>query len=138
MKLRLISGMVLLLLIGMLAACGGTSAKNPNQVHVTLADFTIRADQTTFTPGISYHFVVTNTGQTSHEFMIMPPMAGQMPMGQMDHMALYHLDERQLPAGASQSFDYTFPQLAAQQSLEFACHLLGHYEAGMHLPIAVT
>jgi len=137
MKLRLMLGIVLLVLIGLLAACGGTSANNAHQVTVTLSDFHIQSDATSFTPETTYHFVVTNTGHTNHELMIMSSMSGQMPMGQMDRMALYHIDASQLPAGASKSFDYTFPQTATQQSLEFACHLPGHYEAGMHLPMAV-
>jgi uncharacterized cupredoxin-like copper-binding protein len=69
--------------------------------------------------------------------MIIPPMSGPMPMNQMDRMALSHIDASQLPSGASKSFAYTFPQTATRRSLESACHVPGHYEAGMHLPLVV-
>src|SRR5437764_4635289 len=104
MKLRLALGMVLMMFVVILAACGGTSSSTPNQVNVTLSDFKFQSDQTSFTPGTTYHFVVTNHGHTNHEFMMMQPISGQMPMGQMDHMALYHIDSNQLPPGASKSF----------------------------------
>ena len=136
MKYRFMLSIVAVLLMAALAACGGSG--NANQVNVSLTEFKIQSSQTTFTAGTTYHFVVTNNGQTNHEFMIAPPMNSQMPMGQMDKMALYVIDQSQLPPGASKSFDYTFPSSEVQKSLEFACHLPGHYEAGMHLPVTVT
>lgn len=137
MKYRFMLAAFAVLLLTVLAACGGTSSSKANQVNVTLSDFKIQSSQTTFTPGTTYHFVVTNNGHTSHEFMVMQPVSGQMSMGQMDHMALYHVDASKLPTAASTSFDFTFPSSAARESLEFACHLPGHYEAGMHLPITL-
>jgi uncharacterized cupredoxin-like copper-binding protein len=134
-------GVVVGFLMIVLAACSGTSSTTPSntfQVHVSLTDFKVQSSVSTFSPGQAYHFVVTNNGQTNHEFMIMQLMSGQMGnMQQMDKMALYHIDATALPPGASKSFDYTFPSSVSQQSLEFSCHLPGHYEAGMHQPIAV-
>lgn len=139
MKKYVIVGIVAALLGMMIfSACGSTSSSEPNQVNITLSEFKVASSQTTFTPGKTYHFVVTNQGNTNHEFMLMPPMSGQMPMGQMDQMALYHINADQLPPGSSKSFDYTFKQPFKQGALEFACHLPDHYEAGMHLPITVT
>lgn len=140
MKLRLKLSLfaVLGLMALVLAACGGTSSGNSNQVNVTLSDFKVQSSQTAFVPGQTYHFVVTNDGNTKHEFMVIPPMSpGMNDMQQMDKMALYYISSDQLPSKASKSFDYTFPSSAAQLSLEFSCHLPGHYEAGMHLPITV-
>lgn len=137
MKHRILICAIVVFLVAVLTACGGSSSST-NQVNVSLSDFKIQSSQTTFTVGKTYHFTVTNSGQTNHELMIMPPMSGQMPMSQLDQMALYHINASDLPPGASKSFDYTFPSSAVQKPLEFACHLPGHYEAGMHLPIAVT
>lgn len=129
---------VLSMIMFVLAACGNTSSGNANQVNVTLSDFKVQSSQTTFMPGKTYHFVVTNDGNTNHEFMVLPPMStGMNNMQQMDKVALYYISSDQLPSKASKSFDYTFPSAAARQSLEFSCHLPGHYEAGMHLPIFV-
>jgi len=135
-KYRFMLSIVAVLLMVVLAACGGSG--NANQVNVSLTEFKIQSSQTAFTAGTTYHFVVTNNGQINHEFMIAPPMNGQIPMGQMDKMALYVIDQSQLPPGASKSFDYTFPSSEVQKSLEFACNLPGHYEAGMHLPVTIT
>ena len=135
MKYRSMLAIVAVLLLAVLAACGGSGSSN--QVNVSLSEFKIQSSQTTFTSGTTYHFVVTNNGKTNHEFMIAQPMSSQMPMGEMDKMALYVIDQSQLPPGASKSFDYTFPSSQMQKSLEFACHLPGHYEAGMHLTISV-
>lgn len=140
----------LLLVAVLLTACGGTktgtSAPPPNArtVNVTLADFTIVASETTFTTGQTYHFVVANKGKTNHEFMAMP-MAGMdgtnmgtVSMDQMDKMALFMIDASQLPPGATKTIDYTFQELAGSGQLEFDCHVSGHYELGMRLPITVT
>ena len=140
MKFRLnLSLLAALSLIAfVLAACGGTSSSSSNQVNVTLSDFKVQSSQTTFVPGKTYHFVVTNDGNANHEFMVVPPMStGMNDMQHMDKMALYSISSDQLPAKASKSFDYTFPSTATEQTLEFSCYLPGHYEAGMHLPISV-
>src|SRR5437899_415001 len=141
-KYRLVLGIALVFfaaaLVALLGAYVATSASPPNQVKITLSDFKIQASQTTFLAGTTYHFVVTNTGHINHEFMVMQPtMSGQMSMDQMDQLALYHIDQSQLPPGASKSFDFTFPATATSEPLELACHLTGHYEMGMHLAIMV-
>lgn len=139
MKYRwIILGVCFVLFATVLTACGGTSSGNTNEVHVTLSDFKILTSQTTFTAGTTYHFVVTNEGNAKHEFMIIRPISGQEFTEEMDHMALYHVDEDELAPGTSKSFDFTFQPADAQKPLEFACHLPGHHEAGMHLPITVN
>ena len=120
-----------------------TAGIAPEDVAVTLGgaagEFTISASQTTFHVGVPYRFVVTNAGQVPHELMIIPPMPmGQMQMEGMHHMALGLIDEEDLPPGATQTLDITFTAPAPMGTLELACHLPGHYEAGMHLPIAVV
>ena len=145
MKHRFLLSMMGVLLLAVLAACGGSSGStnqgssgSTNQVHMSLSDFKVQSSQTTFTAGKTYHFTVTNNGKTQHELMIMAPMKSDMPMSEMDHMALYHINSSDLPPGASKSFDYTFPSSTVQKPLEFSCHLPGHYEAGMHQAISVT
>ena len=67
-----------------------------------------------------------------------PMMAGtEMSMEEMDEMALAVAEEDDLPPGASYTLDYTFTESAPTGSLEFSCHIPGHYEAGMLLPITV-
>jgi uncharacterized cupredoxin-like copper-binding protein len=57
-----------------------------------------------------------------------------MPMGMyMEHMSMDEMHKIEL-----YMFDYTFNQSMVGQNFEFACHLPGHYEAGMRLPIIVN
>ena len=126
-------------LVAVLAACGGGGAASGNatQVQVTLTDFKIESSVTTFSTGVPYHFVVTNKGAVAHEIVIMPPEQGaQSSEAQLPSAALAGIAGKDLPAGATKTLDYTFTQAPAG-GLEFACHLPGHYEAGMHTPITV-
>ena len=131
--------LLLTLLMVVLTACGGSTASSgPQQVEVTLSEYKIASSLTTFTQGTSYHFVVTNNGKMAHEFMIMPMginMQG-MSMDDMHKVALHMIDN--VAPGETQTFDYTFASSMMGQSFEFACHLPGHYEAGMRLSMMVS
>jgi uncharacterized cupredoxin-like copper-binding protein len=110
----------------------------PETVNVTVDEFSIESSLTTFQAGVPYHFVVTNEGQAPHEVMIIEPMeTGGMSMTEMDEMAVAVVEEDDLEAGDTYEFDVTFDHPYAEGELEFACHLAGHYEAGMHTPITV-
>jgi uncharacterized cupredoxin-like copper-binding protein len=133
---------VVLMLVGALglAACssGSPASKSPVDVQVTLTEFTISSSLTTFKVGVPYHFIVKNEGTVPHEFQIMPPTTEQLTQAQVQAMALAGLGQSDLPAGATATLDYTFTKAYPQGQMEFACHLPGHYEAGMHVPIVVT
>ena len=131
---------VLVVAVLFLAACGAQS--NSNDVTVTLTDFGIESSRTSFEVGVPYHFTVTNNGAVNHEIMIMAPltedqMSMNMSMDQMDEMALAMIEEDELTPGATKTLDYTFTEPAPAGTLEFACHVEGHYVAGMKLPITV-
>ena len=123
----------------LLTACGG---QNTTEVKITLKEFGIESSMTDFQTGVPYRFVVTNAGAVEHEIMLMPPLAGDsmgmaMNMEDMDKKALAMIPASELSAGATSSFDYTFTEATSEGSLEFACHMPGHYEMGMKLPITV-
>jgi uncharacterized cupredoxin-like copper-binding protein len=131
----------LLIVSLLLAGCSGQKATS-NEVTITLTDFGIQSSITEFKVGVPYHFVVTNKGQVPHEIMIMSPlmadqMGMQMDMEELDKMALAMVKADDLPPEATKSFDYTFTQAAPAGTLEFACHVPGHYEAGMKLGIVI-
>ncbi|HEX4713601.1 MAG TPA: hypothetical protein VH164_01605 [Ktedonobacteraceae bacterium] len=107
-------------------------------MHITETDFHIATSVTSFVPGKTYHFIVSNQGQTMHEFMIMPRAMGSMNGLSMEEMhleALASID--MIDPGQTQTLDYTFPASAVGSQLEFACHMMGHYEAGMKLAVTV-
>lgn len=138
---------LLLGILTLLAACsstptssstGSSSGQAPTQVTVGLSEYAIQSSQTTFTPGKAYHFVVTNNGNTAHEFMIMPNAMGtmgNMDMRSMDKMALAAIDT--VNPGQTKTLDYTFPASTQGSHPQFACYLPGHYEAGMKQDVAV-
>jgi uncharacterized cupredoxin-like copper-binding protein len=120
-----------------LSACGPPP---PVQVDVTLSDFQITSSQTDFKAGQTYEFVISNEGAVNHEFMVMEPLAMDsmgMSMEEMDEMALLMVEEEELSPGETVTVEYTFPASASDGNLEFSCHVEGHYEQGMKLPIKV-
>jgi len=118
-----------------LAACsssgsaGGSSGGGGSTVGVTANNFKFQTNTTNYASGQPIKFDVRNTDTVAHEFLI-------MPKGEKDPAKkLAGVLENDLPAGKSASVSYTFP---AKGDYEIACHIPGHYEAGMFLPITVS
>ena len=113
------------------SACGGTSAqaaKKPVDVQITLTEFKIESSVTDFTVGTPYHFVIANKGALAHDWMI-------MPRGEQDESnALIKVEDTDLQPNQTVTRDFIFTQAG---DLEFACHVKGHYEAGMYTPITI-
>ena len=106
----------------------------------------VESSVTTFKVGQPYEFVITNTGALNHEFVIMRPLeedeieAPASEHGAGGHSmddALLTIGEDDLPPGAVVTANYTFRRTADAGELELACHIAGHYTAGMHIPITV-
>jgi uncharacterized cupredoxin-like copper-binding protein len=151
MKYRWCVALGALVCVLLLAACertpgnatGGTSGSatkgfSTTNVQVTETDFHIDSAFTSFSPGVPYHFIVTNTGKTAHEFMIMPKSQGSMgsmSMGDIDSMALASISN--LDPGETKTLDYTFPPSTEGSHPQLACYLPGHYEAGMKQDVIV-
>lgn len=108
------------------------------QVDITLADNTIDASTTTFQVGVPYTFVITNTGRHAHNFNINPPVSIAGSLDQALNSALLAVPQEKLGVGATATVDFTFPDSAAGQLLEFSCLIRRHYEDGMHVDITVT
>jgi uncharacterized cupredoxin-like copper-binding protein len=122
-------------------ACSGSSADSnaqPTDVNVTLRDFKINPSVTTYKVGVPYHFVVTNSGSVNHEFMVVSPPKPGESSDDLDKEALGRIDDANLKPGSTQTVTVTFTKPVTAGTLEFACHVPGHYEQGMHLPITVT
>jgi uncharacterized cupredoxin-like copper-binding protein len=137
-RFALIASVMILAAIVLVACGGGTASSNqPVDVTVTETEFKIEASMTTFQVGVPYHFIVTNNGTVNHEFDIIPPEPAGTPETQVQADSLARLTQDQLPPGTTATLDYTFTQAYPAGSLEFACHLPGHYDAGMHTSIIV-
>jgi len=129
------AGLLAALLLGASGMAGCSGPSSATSVQVTLRDTSIESSLSTFAVGVLYHFVVTNDGTTAHEFMIAPPPTAATEQD-MRSVALAYIPP--FAPGTAQLVDYTFTQPATSGSLEFACHLGGHYQLGMKLPITVT
>jgi uncharacterized cupredoxin-like copper-binding protein len=154
MKTPLISALLLAAFI--LSACSGaapaatqppvqdtqvpvkSSSGGATTVDITLADNTIQASQTTFQAGVPYTFVITNTGRHAHNLNISTPVSVAGSLNAAVDSALLKVDQDQLSPGASATVQYTFPDSAAGQPLEFSCLIKRHYEDQMYLAITVT
>jgi uncharacterized cupredoxin-like copper-binding protein len=142
-KNRILGGIVSIVILAafILAACGGTPApKNPVDVQITVNEFNITSSLTSFSVGVPYQFVVSNKGSAPHEIFIMAVTNEQMSADQIQALKAAALDGitgDDLTPGATQSMTYTFTKAYPAGTLEFACHVTGHYEAGMKLPIIV-
>ncbi|QBD76710.1 hypothetical protein EPA93_12125 [Ktedonosporobacter rubrisoli] len=145
MKLHWLSGILLGVTLLFMTACGSSTTSStansstvPQDVTVKLSDFKIDSSLSSFAPGTTYRFVITNDGRTNHEFMIMPKAEGNMggmDMSHMDGMALTALDD--IKPGETKTLEYTFAASTAGSRPEFACYLPGHYEAGMKHDVSV-
>lgn len=89
----------------------------PVDVTVSLSEFKIESSLTTFQAGVPYHFIITNRGVVTHEANV----ANVNATGEV-------------PVGATKTLDVTFTDPGQQ---EFACHITGHYQAGMKLPVTI-
>lgn len=107
-------------------------------MDVTLADNTIDSSLTTFKIGVPYTFVIKNTGRHAHNFIINPPVSVVGSLEAALNSALLAVPQEQLGVSESVTVEYTFPDTAEGQLLEFSCLIRRHYEDGMLLPITVT
>lgn len=135
MKVRFaLISIVALLLIAACATASPTKSNNRNTVTVTLSNLKIDSTVTQFAKGVSYHFVIVNKDSTMHEVLIAPPMSDMTD--DMKKQALVNVPT--IYPNQQREVDYTFTSVAAYETLEFACHIPGHYEAGMKLAISVV
>lgn len=101
------------------------------EVQVTLTEFKVESTLNRFESGKSYRFVISNRGALSHEWSI-------AERGGHAHAAMVvAVGEDRLTPGATVTVEHTFPP-GTRDDLEIACHVAGHYEAGMHTDIEVT
>ena len=138
---------LVVLIVGLvLAACspsrdrvGERPSGETVDVRVTLVEFAIMSARTTFVSGQRYRFVVTNEGTLPHELLVVRPARPGLPWSEeMRAGALGVIEARNLPPGSGYVLNLVFDKPYPSGSLEFACHILGHYEAGQHLPIIVS
>lgn len=114
------------------------SSRGSTQVDVRLADNIIETSVTTFQVGVPYTFVIANDGRRAHNFNINPPVSVAGSLDAALDSALLVVPQEQLAPGESATVEFTFPDSAEGQLLEFSCLIRRHYDDGMLVPITVT
>ena len=122
----------------------GMTAQAATNAHVDRTIAVSTTDQLRFTPdaltvraGETVAFRVTNTGKTTHEFVIGD---AAVQAAHEQEMAAGHLDMSHegnavsVPAGKTKTLVYTFKNPG---TLLIGCHTAGHYAAGMQGTITV-
>lgn len=97
----------------------------PRLVHVDMSD------KLAFSPNVipvfrgeTIRFVLTNSGETVHEFAVGP--ADKVNADEVDGVTVLEADE--IDSGMTKTLDFTFDGTGPYG---FACHEPGHFEAGM-------
>ncbi len=106
------------------------------RVDVTLNEYKITSSLTNFKVGTPYYFVVTNIGDTLHEFFIMPDKpngSNYLVNGEYEGNAV---QGQEIEPGKTLMVNYVF-KASATTHYEIACLMRGHYAAGMSRPIVV-
>jgi uncharacterized cupredoxin-like copper-binding protein len=119
---------------------GGHSAAAVRSVEVSMTDeLRFEPDEFTVAAGETVRFVVTNTGESVHEFLIgdegqQAEFEAQMSAGEeMDHDIRRGVS---VDPGQTETFDYGFDDTG--HVLLAGCHEPGHYEGGMVATIEVS
>lgn len=138
----------------MMTGMAGDAASADRTVAVTLADNYFEPESLAIAPGETIRFVITNEGAVVHEFnigsadmhahhqeeMAMMVEHGVIEIDRINHdmmnmdmggghvMSHDEPNSALLAPGETAEIVWTFP---AAGSLEFACNVPGHYDAGM-------
>ena len=109
-------------------------------IAVTMTDFDYRPRRIEVAAGETVLFEIENAGSVEHEFGIGTPAMHAAHREEMMKMAEgHHMDHDDpgtllLQPGGSGQVAWTFGQAG---TLQVACNVPGHYEAGMKRPIEV-
>jgi len=117
------------------ASAMATPSAEPVCVGVIVDDFVVRPQRTTFRVGETYIFAVGNEGAAVHEFVIEPAGADDAPFQVEVNGKEQESEVEDIAPGETAELEWTFTEPGHYQ---FACHVPGHYEAGMVIEVDVT
>ena len=101
------------------------------EVTVMLTEMSISASATTFKVGQTYTFTATNQGAIEHELVFEKVGDNDVPLVSNGK----EVELESIAPGSSKSLDFAFTEPGTYQ---LACHVPGHYPAGMVLTISVV
>ena len=117
------------------ASSMATPTAEPVCVGVIEGDFYVRPQLATYQVGQPYVFAVGNEGAAVHEFVIEPAGAVDKPLEAEGNGEERESEIEDITPGETAELEWTFTEPGRYQ---FACHLPGHYEAGMKIEVEVV
>jgi uncharacterized cupredoxin-like copper-binding protein len=120
-------------------ATGSQAGDDPGRsVVVTMHHSRFEPSLLRVAPGERVRFVLRNTDPIDHEFILGDDAVQRRhEQGRERHHHGEVPGERSVAAGQEATTTYTFPTGLDGRTLEFACHLPGHYAYGMHGTVRV-
>ena len=112
---------------------------NERTVVVTMHHSRFQPAEVRVAPGERVRFVLANSDPIDHEFILGDAVV--QARHEQGRQRQHHGDvpgERSVPAGQEAATTYAFPAALEGRTLEFACHLPGHYAYGMHGTVRVS
>lgn len=103
---------------------GFASAQAPTTVQVTLTEWKVDLSTDTIPAGVPVKFVITNKGKLAHEVVLERDGATDEPISFNGH----EQEAEDIAPGTTRTVEWTLPEAGKYQ---FACHIVGHFEAGM-------
>ena len=104
-------------------------------IKVALEDFAITADTIDLKTNTPYLFEVTNAGAATHEFVIEPRDAVDEPFEIEGEDGERESEIEEIAPGQTKTLLWTFTEVG---DYDMACHVPGHYEAGMKAGFSVA
>lgn len=106
-------------------------------IEITAFDIGFRPESVTVHHGETIRFIVINQGDLIHELVIGTELQQLAHAGEMSALSAADMAEHMhgktngvlVPPGETREFTWTF--LTDIEQLQFACHVPGHFEAGM-------
>jgi len=117
------------------ASSMATPTTEPVCVGVIEGDFYVRPQRTTFQVGQPYLFAVGNEGAAVHEFVIEPAGKVDEPLEADVNGEERESEIEDIAPGETAELEWTFTEPGRYQ---FACHIPGHFEAGMVIEVEVV
>ena len=123
-----------------LTACSSSSASPPpepvgRRVAVEVEHSSFQLERVAFAPGEIVTFVITNDDPIDHEFIIGDEgVHARHEEGRQRHHHGKVPGEISVPAGTTRTTTFTF---GGEGTVEYACHLPGHYDYGMRGDVSV-
>ena len=117
-------------LAGILLFAGLASAQAPETVKVTITEWKVELSTDTVPAGVPVRFTITNTGNVTHEVVLERAGAVDEPIAFAGH----EQEAEDIAPGTTRTVEWTIPEAGKYQ---LACHVPGHFEAGMKGRITV-